>query len=162
MLSAASALPAMAAPIMAAAPAELGAARSPYANFLIGRYAIANGDVTTAAEAMNAAAAADPSSPDLRESAFLIGILNGDIDRPVVDGAVYNGIGQAQANDAADAQGNQVAAGNAGATGNAPAWFPGQQASGDLEGHNHNAVLQGFKSQELQASSAGRSSARLC
>ena len=81
MLSAASALPAMAAPIMAAAPAELGAARSPYANFLIGRYAIANGDVTTAAEAMNAAAAADPSSPDLRESAFLIGILNGDIER---------------------------------------------------------------------------------
>ena len=43
MLSAALALPAMAAPIMAAAPAELGAARSPYANFLIGRYAIANG-----------------------------------------------------------------------------------------------------------------------
>jgi type VI secretion system secreted protein VgrG len=85
----------------------------------------------------------------------VISFLNGDIDRPVVDGAVYNGIGQAQANDAADAQGNQVAAGNAGATGNAPAWFPGQQAAGALEGHNHNAVLQGFKSQELQASADG-------
>lgn len=85
----------------------------------------------------------------------VITFLNGDVDRPVVDGVVYNGIGQAAANNAADAQGNQVAVGNASATGNAPAWFPGQQASGDLEGHNHNAVLQGFKSQELQASADG-------
>lgn len=67
--------------ILASASAELGTPQSAYASFLIGRYAIANGDVETAASAMNAAAAADPDSPDLRESAFLIGILNGDIDR---------------------------------------------------------------------------------
>lgn len=80
LLLSAFALPAAATPIMGTASAELGTQRSPYANFLIGRYAIANGDVATAAEAMNAAAAADPGSSDLRESAFLIGILNGDID----------------------------------------------------------------------------------
>jgi type VI secretion system secreted protein VgrG len=85
----------------------------------------------------------------------VVAFIGGDIDRPVVTGAVYNGIGQAQANDAADAQGNQVAAGNAGASGNAPAWFPGQQPAGDLQGHQHPAVLQGYKSQELQASADG-------
>ncbi|MDI7774235.1 tetratricopeptide repeat protein [Asticcacaulis sp. EMRT-3] len=57
------------------------AAQSPIADFLVGRYAIANGDIATAAQAMNAAAQADPASSDLRESAFLVGILGGDIDR---------------------------------------------------------------------------------
>lgn len=65
--------------ILSTSSAELGTQNTPYANFLISRYAIANGDVQTAASAMEAAAAADPSSPDLSESAFLIGILNGDI-----------------------------------------------------------------------------------
>jgi len=79
---------AMAAPsgahtILGTAAAELGTSQSAYANFLIGRYAIANGDVQTAASAMEAAAAADPSSTDLRESAFLISILGGDIDQAV-------------------------------------------------------------------------------
>jgi uncharacterized protein involved in type VI secretion and phage assembly len=47
-------------------------------------------------------------------------ILEGNIDRPVVLGTVYNGRGQA------NAQHNQVAGGAGVATGNAPAWFPGE------------------------------------
>lgn len=74
----------------------------------------------------------------------LVHFLGGDIDRPVVVGSVYNGRGQP------DAQGNQVAAGGAGSTGNAPAWFPGSQA-----GHDHPAALSGHKSQELAASASG-------
>jgi len=85
----------------------------------------------------------------------VVSFIDGDIDRPVITGAVYNGVGQAQANGGQDGQGNSVAAGNANATGNAPAWFPGQQPSGELEGHRHNAVLNGYKSQELAASANG-------
>jgi type VI secretion system secreted protein VgrG len=80
----------------------------------------------------------------------LVDFIGGDIDRPVVVGAVYNGRG------APDAQGNQVAAGAAGASGNAPAWFPGGRASGEHEGHRHPSVLLGHKSQELGSSATGR------
>jgi type VI secretion system secreted protein VgrG len=74
----------------------------------------------------------------------VVAFIEGDIDRPVVIGATYNGQGQA------DAQGNDVAAGAAGATGNAPAWFPGEAG-----GHAHGAVLSGIKSQSLDASQSG-------
>ncbi len=71
----------------------------------------------------------------------LVQFIAGDIDRPVVIGAVYNGQGSA------DAQGNQVAGGAASATGNAAAWFPGSAKVGTLQGHQHPAVLAGYKSQ---------------
>lgn len=77
----------------------------------------------------------------------LVNFIGGDIDRPVVIGAAYNGRGQP------DAQGNQVAAGGAGATGSAPAWFPGTQG-GPME-HAHPAALSGHKSQELATSASG-------
>ena len=79
----------------------------------------------------------------------LVQFIAGDIDRPVVVGAVYNGRGSA------DAQGNQVAGGAATATGNAAAWFPGAKKQGQLQGHGHAAVLAGYKSQELIASQSG-------
>ncbi|HWP19968.1 MAG TPA: type VI secretion system tip protein TssI/VgrG [Burkholderiaceae bacterium] len=81
----------------------------------------------------------------------VVSFLDGDIDRPVVTGVVYNGQG------AADAQGNRVATGTAGTSGNAPAWFPGEQAAGHLQGHRHGAVFTGYKSQELESSSQGLS-----
>ena len=74
----------------------------------------------------------------------LIDFLDGNIDRPVVIGAVYNGAG------AGDAQHNTVAAGPGAATGNAGAWFPGAAGA-----HAHAAVLSGLKSQALQASASG-------
>lgn len=55
----------------------------------------------------------------------LVAFLEGDIDRPVLAGAVYNGRGQQ------DAQHNQINSGGANATGNAAAWF---------EGNDHAAV----------------------
>src|SRR5690606_16584541 len=70
----------------------------------------------------------------------LVAFLEGDIDRPVVVGALYNGRGQP------DAPHNQVAGGGAGATGNAPAWF---------DGNGHAAVYTGFKSQALASSQDG-------
>lgn len=70
----------------------------------------------------------------------LVAFLEGEIDRPVVIGAVYNGQGQA------DAQHNGVAAAAAGATGNAPAWF---------EGNGHASVFTGFKTQQLTDSAHG-------
>jgi type VI secretion system secreted protein VgrG len=79
----------------------------------------------------------------------LVEFVDGDIDRPVIVGATYNGEGQP------DAQGNRVNAGAAGATGNAPAWFPGSARQGAHEGHAHTATLSGFKSQSLDASQAG-------
>lgn len=79
----------------------------------------------------------------------VVEFIDGDIDRPVVVGSVYNGVGQA------NAQGNQVTGGQAGSTGNAPAWFPGDARSGALQGHQHSAVQVGFKTQELSASASG-------
>ncbi|WP_255516272.1 type VI secretion system Vgr family protein [Luteimonas suaedae] len=70
----------------------------------------------------------------------LVAFLEGDIDRPVVIGSVYNGKGQD------DAPHNQVAGGGAGATGNAAAWF---------DGNEHAAVYTGFKSQTLGSSQDG-------
>ncbi len=79
----------------------------------------------------------------------LVSFIEDDIDRPVVIGSAYNGVGSA------DAQGNQVSAGAGTATGNAGAWFPGTKKAGELEGHQHPHVLAGFKSQSLDASTSG-------
>lgn len=70
----------------------------------------------------------------------LVAFLEGNIDRPVVIGAAYNGRGYE------DAQHNEVTNGPAGATGNASAWF---------SGNGHPAVLSGFKSQALASSDTG-------
>ncbi|MGQ4660616.1 type VI secretion system tip protein TssI/VgrG [Lysobacter sp. F6437] len=75
-----------------------------------------------------------------RGQEVVVAFLEGDIDRPVVVGSVYNGRGQM------DAPHNQASGGAANATGNAPAWF---------DGNAHNAVFTGFKSQALSASQSG-------
>ena len=75
-----------------------------------------------------------------RGQEVVVNFIDGDIDRPVVTGAVYNGAGHP------DAPHNQVPGGAANATGNAPAWF---------DGNEHNAVFTGFKSQALSASQSG-------
>jgi type VI secretion system VgrG family protein len=74
----------------------------------------------------------------------LVDFLDGDIDRPVVIGALYNGTG------AQDAQYNKLNHGAGPVTGNAPAWFPGEAGP-----HAHAAVLSGLKSQAMQASQSG-------
>jgi len=79
----------------------------------------------------------------------VVSFTEGDIDRPVITGSVYNGQGQP------DAQGNQVASGAATATGNAGPWFVGNARAGEHEGHQHAQVLAGFKSQSLEASQSG-------
>ena len=79
----------------------------------------------------------------------LIDFIEGDIERPVVIGSVYNGAGSS------NAQGNDVALGGAGASGNAPAWFAGDATLGEHESHAHNAVHSGIKTQALDASASG-------
>jgi hypothetical protein len=74
----------------------------------------------------------------------LVDFMDGDIDRPVVVGVLYNGKGQA------DAQHSQFAHGAGAATGNAPAWFPGEAGA-----HAHPAVLSGIKTQAIGASQGG-------
>ncbi|MEX5746361.1 type VI secretion system Vgr family protein [Massilia sp. X63] len=74
----------------------------------------------------------------------LVDFLEGDIDRPVVIGSLYNGRGRQ------DGAHNEVAYGPGAATGNAAPWFPGEAG-----GHGHAAVLSGFKSQAMGDSQAG-------
>ncbi|MCE1239542.1 MAG: type VI secretion system tip protein VgrG [Azonexaceae bacterium] len=75
----------------------------------------------------------------------LVAFLNGNIDRPVVIGAVYNGRGQD------DAPGNRIAGGTMQATANAPAFFAGKT---DPQ-HAHGAALSGIKTQQLSSSRSG-------
>lgn len=76
----------------------------------------------------------------------LVGFLAGDIDRPVILGATYNG----QGND--DAQHNQHAGRDGAITGNAPSWFAGKAAE-----HAHPDALSGIKTQAISQSQAGAS-----
>ena len=74
----------------------------------------------------------------------LLDFIEGNIDRPVVIGGLYNSAGNP------DAPHSNAHYGAGAATGNAPTWFPG--ASG---GHAHAAVLSGFKSQGMATSQWG-------
>ena len=71
----------------------------------------------------------------------LIEHVDGDIDRPVVIGAVYNGRGRA------DAPGNRIGQTAAAASANAPAWHAGNR---------HPGVLSGIKTQALSSSRSGQ------
>ncbi|MEN3069609.1 type VI secretion system Vgr family protein [Uliginosibacterium sediminicola] len=90
----------------------------------------------------------------------LVEFIEGDIDRPVVVGTLYNGQGSA------NAQNNQVTSGAGAATGNAPAWFAGDSTDSPLptphshaaaggERHAHPDTLAGIKTQAMSASQSG-------
>ena len=72
---------------VAAAPAPVVDYRSAYRNYLVGRFAMTQGDVSTASLRMGAAVGADPANGDLRQKAFLVSILDGDIDQAADLGA---------------------------------------------------------------------------
>ncbi|RJS91691.1 type VI secretion system Vgr family protein [Salinisphaera sp. Q1T1-3] len=74
----------------------------------------------------------------------IITFLEGDIDRPVVTGALYNGQG------AVDGQHNQTSGAVGATTANAPAWFAGEAGA-----YAHPAVLSGIKTQALSTSGQG-------
>lgn len=82
----------------------------------------------------------------------IIDFIEGDIDRPIVIGSLYNGQGQP------NAQYNTRAQGTGSATGNASAWFPGDQPAGSHPGHAHANVLSGIKTQGLSTSQLGTGS----
>lgn len=71
----------------------------------------------------------------------LVQFLDGDLDRPVVTGALYNGQGSAEA------PGNEAHQTAPAHTANAPAWFAGNA---------HGAVFSGVKSMALGASATGQ------
>jgi type VI secretion system secreted protein VgrG len=74
----------------------------------------------------------------------LVDFIDGNVNRPVVIASLYNGKG------ARDAQNNNVANGAGVATGNAPAWFPGESGA-----HAHPATLSGYKTQAMASSQSG-------
>lgn len=87
----------------------------------------------------------------------VVRFFDNDIDRPIVNGALYNGQGDDEAASLAKAgdhttagQGNRIGAGNA------PAWHGA--AAGE---HGHGAFLSGFKSAALGADGFTRQSSQL-
>lgn len=77
-------------------------------------------------------------------SEVLVDFIDGNIDRPVVIGTLYNGKGRP------DMQRSQGALGAGASTGNSPAWFPGERGP-----HAHAAVLSGIKTQAMATSQTG-------
>jgi type VI secretion system secreted protein VgrG len=71
----------------------------------------------------------------------LLEFIEGDIDRPVVIGSLYNGQGQT------DAAGNRIGQAAPAASANAPAWYAGS---------DHPGALSGFKTQALSRRGNGQ------
>lgn len=77
----------------------------------------------------------------------LVDFIEGDIDRPIIIGSLYNGLG------ADNAQYNSRSLGTGSSTGNASALFPGSQGA-----HAHADVLSGIKTQSMHTSQLGTGS----